>query len=149
VPDGSEDSVQKPPNKSPACSQEFETAWKQYPKRSGDNPKLKAWHAWCVRLKEGVRTTDMLDGVRRYAAWCDVSGKTGTEFIMQAATFFGKNSRYAETWVLPSVNGAGEQTPNFSDTPSPKELQRALNRRDHGDGASTTPSLQDVPGGGA
>jgi hypothetical protein len=43
----------------------------------------------------------MLDGVRRYAAFCRATGKTGTEYVMQAARFFGRAEEYAEPWTVP------------------------------------------------
>lgn len=82
-------------------SPEFETAWKAYPKRAGGNPKPSAWKHWKARLKEGISPDDMLAGVQRYAAWVTVTGKSGTEYVKQAATFFGPDRHFAESWTLP------------------------------------------------
>ena len=43
----------------------------------------------------------MTFGVNRYAAFCQATGKIGTEFVMMASTFFGPSQHYLEDWVLP------------------------------------------------
>ena len=73
---------------------EFETAFKAYPKRAGNNPKHDAWKAYRARLKEGVTDAQLLAGVQRYAAWCTATGKVGTEYVMRASTFFGTGKAY-------------------------------------------------------
>lgn len=83
-------------------SVEFETAWQAYPERAGGNPKQSAWKAWSARLREGVSASDMLAGVQRYATYAIATGKTGTEYVKQAATFFGPDHHFAESWAVPS-----------------------------------------------
>lgn len=85
---------------------EFEDAWKQYPERIGSNPKRDAWHAWSARKLEGVAPEEMLAGTVRYARFCEVMGKTRTEFVMQARRFYGPSQPFAEQWVAakPSVS---------------------------------------------
>ncbi len=52
-----------------------------------------------ARIKAGTATWDeILDGVRRYAEFCKTEGKTGTEFVMMAATFCGPDEHYKEKW---------------------------------------------------
>lgn len=79
-------------------SLEFEEAFRLYPKRAGDNPKKKAWHAWSARLKEGHTAQVIIEGVKRYAAYCDAGGITGTEKVKHAATFFGPDESFLEEW---------------------------------------------------
>lgn len=90
-------------------SQEFETAWKSYPPRAGSNPKTKAFKVWQARLKQGHTAQAMTDGTVRYLNFCKATGKLNTEYVMQAATFFGPDNRFAETWEAPApppkVNG--------------------------------------------
>lgn len=86
-------------------SPEFETAWQAYPKRAGGNPKPSAYKAWNARLKDGVTPETMLAGVKRYAAFVAVTGKQGSEFVKQAATFFGPDRHFEETWQTPSAPG--------------------------------------------
>jgi hypothetical protein len=84
---------------------EFEQAWKQYPKRAGDNPKALAGTAWNARRREGVTAADLLAGVERYRRYCEATDRIGGEYVMQARTFFGKERRYAEPWEAPSRKG--------------------------------------------
>ena len=42
-------------------------------------------------------------GAASYRAYCDATGKTGTEFVKQAATFFGPDKHYLELWEIPDA----------------------------------------------
>ncbi len=83
-------------------SSEFEEAWQAYPKRAGGNPKPSAWKSWSARIREGVKPADMLAGVQRYAAYITATGKANSEYVKQAATFFGPDHHFAESWVAPA-----------------------------------------------
>ncbi|WP_448309672.1 DNA-binding protein [Pantoea sp. PGP6] len=83
-------------------SPEFEEAWQAYPKRSGGNPKPSAWKAWSARIREGVKTADMLAGVQRYASYVTATGKANSEYVKQASTFFGPDHHFAESWTAPA-----------------------------------------------
>ena len=91
-------------------SPEFEQAWQEYPKRAGGNSKSAAFKAWKARLREGIKPETMLDGVRRYAAWVRATGNTGTQFVKQAATFFGPDRHFEESWQQPAAPGGGRTT---------------------------------------
>ncbi|EFN2595373.1 helix-turn-helix domain-containing protein [Escherichia coli] len=91
-------------------SPEFEQAWQEYPKRAGGNSKSAAFKAWKARLREGIKPETMLDGVRRYAAWVRATGNTGTQFVKQAATFFGPDRHFEEAWQQPAAPGGGRTT---------------------------------------
>ena len=81
---------------------DFEESWEIYPKRSGSNPKNKAYSAWKARLQGDNWAWDkMYEGVKRYLLFCDATGKTGTEYVMQAATFFGPDQHYENDWIIP------------------------------------------------
>jgi len=80
----------------------FEEAWQAYPKRAGGNPKQTAWKHWSARIREGVSPADMLAGVQRYAAYIAATGRIGTEYVKQAATFFGPDQHFAESWTAPA-----------------------------------------------
>ena len=58
---------------------DFESFKEVYPQRSGAQPWAKAVKAANARIKEGAHFSAMIDGARRYAAFCDTAGKTGTE----------------------------------------------------------------------
>lgn len=94
----------------PAVRQEysldFELVWQEYPKRAGGNPKGAAFKHWKARLAEGATPQAILDGVRRYAAFIRATGKLGTEYVKQAATFFGPDRHFEEPWTLPAVPNA-------------------------------------------
>lgn len=90
-------------------SPEFEQAWQEYPKRAGGNSKSAAFKAWKARLREGIKPETMLDGVRCYAAWVRATGNTGTQFVKQAATFFGPDRHFEDFWQQPAAPGGGRQ----------------------------------------
>jgi hypothetical protein len=84
---------------------EFDSAWKQYPKRNGGNDKYLAESCWINRIKEADdKQAEMVAiemGVQRYCLWCDTTEKSGTEYVMQAQRFFGRGKHYLEDWALP------------------------------------------------
>lgn len=51
----------------------------------------------------------MLDGVKRYAARVRATGNTGTQFVKQAATFFGPDRHFEDYWQQPAAHGGGRQ----------------------------------------
>jgi len=90
----------------------FEALWSVYPKRAGSNPKRKAYSAATTRADERDLSTGqscafeviqvMIKGTMRYAKFCDATGKTGTEYVMQACRFFGPDKHYQNDWVIPA-----------------------------------------------
>ena len=87
-------------------SAEFLQAWSEYPRRSGENKK-EAFKAWGARLKAGVLPEKMIDGARRYCAYCKTQG-TEDRFIKQAVTFFGVSEHFNSQWncASPPAKGA-------------------------------------------
>lgn len=83
---------------------QFERSWTVYPLRIGGNPKLKAFKAWSARLQGGVSAEEIHAGVERYRAYCEAARKIGTEYVKQAATFFGPDEHYLEAWTLPKTD---------------------------------------------
>lgn len=86
----------------------FDLAWALYPKRAGGNSKSAALKAWDARVREGVPPLVMLEGVKRYAGFVAQTGKTGTEFVKQAKTFFGPDMHYEDDWMVPASSGIKE-----------------------------------------
>ncbi|HCF9584983.1 TPA: YdaU family protein [Pseudomonas aeruginosa] len=85
-------------------SAEFETCWSKYPKRAGGNSKKAAHKAWAARIREGV-TAEALDAaVQAYASEMIAKGKVGTEYVKQAATFFGPNEHWREAMQPANVH---------------------------------------------
>lgn len=103
----------KNPRSTPRESAAFAAAWAAYPKRSGSNPKRRAEIAWGARIAEGTASADLIAGVQRYAVFCRHEGKVGTPYVLQAATFFGPDRRWAESWEL-SSNGADHEASRVS-----------------------------------
>jgi hypothetical protein len=89
------------PKMAPAVLTEFEDFKKVYPKRSGAQPWSRALKAIRARLNEGSQWADFLAGAERYAHYCDSVGRTGTEFVMQAATFCDSDKHFLESWEPP------------------------------------------------
>ena len=89
---------------------EFEELWNFYPARNGSNPKWKAQQCWRARIKSAslshrqtaLEEINMLEGVKRYATWCQATGKTGTEMVMQATRFLGPGREYEAKWDAPT-----------------------------------------------
>ena len=85
-------------------TEDFNQLWKIYPKRSGGNPKPRAFKAFTARLKEKVLYSDLQAGLLRYYNYCNQTGILRTSFVMQAATFFSANTEsWCEDWELPKV----------------------------------------------
>lgn len=80
--------------------EDFETAWTAYPARPGAS-KADSFKAWKARLSDGVSAADLIDGARRYAAYC-VACQTEPGYIKQPATFFGPGEHYAADWKPPA-----------------------------------------------
>ncbi|UAN55376.1 DNA-binding protein [Serratia sp. JSRIV004] len=94
---------------------EFEAAWMDYPRRPGSPDKHSAFKSWNARLRDGVTPEAMQEGVRRYAAFVEATGKSGTEFIKQAKTFFGPSKHFEDEWAITSGENHAEFRPNQND----------------------------------
>lgn len=78
---------------------EFETRVRPlYPKRHGDHRWRAALGGFRAARKRGEPLEAFVSGVRRYAAYCESLGWVGTERVKQAATFFGREECWRETW---------------------------------------------------
>jgi uncharacterized protein YdaU (DUF1376 family) len=109
----------KPPHSSESSSlrsedieQGFAEVWAAYPRRPGAS-RADALKAWKARLKDGAAPAAMLDGVKRYAAYCVASG-TEPQFIKQAATFLGPSEFYLSDWTLPAATPRPANPNKFS-----------------------------------
>lgn len=78
------------------------TAFKvAYPKRNGSQPWKRAMGAANARIMEGHTLQEMVNGAHRYTAFCEAGDKTGTEFVMQAASFLGPEHHFLQPWDPP------------------------------------------------
>jgi hypothetical protein len=97
-----------------------------YPKRTGG-------HGWGylktripLLISEGHAFDEMLAGCKSYAQLAKTTGKYGTEYVMQARTFFGPGEWWLEEYVVPD----GEYVKTLDDEASECGLQRAPNESD-------------------
>jgi phage replication O-like protein O len=122
VPD---ESVPEAPSAPAPFEPEFEACWAAYPSRGGHaNPKRAAHAKWLARRRQGVLAAALLEGTRRYAAYCDATRKTGTEFVKQAATFYGPDEWYAQPWAPGASSANGNGATNGNGTHATPEVER-------------------------
>ena len=85
-----------------------------YPRRAGSQRWQDAEKAYHARIREKWPHAEILEGVLRYAGFIRTSGKEGTEYVMQAATFLGKNRQFLEPWAAPPSKAQAKQDANVS-----------------------------------
>lgn len=85
----------------PTDTPEFDEFKAVYPKRSGSQPWGRALKAIDARRKLGEAWAAILAGAGRYAQFIRATGKEGSEFVMQAATFCGPEKHYLQPWHAP------------------------------------------------
>ncbi|QIE23541.1 hypothetical protein SBC1_14280 [Caballeronia sp. SBC1] len=105
-----------------AGEEEFEFAWSIYPKKPGMHSKQDALKQWRARLNQGKQASEMIAGVKRYAAHCEAKGNTGGEFVMHASRFFGASLQFEMSWDIPTAT-ARPQGGGFTTT---QERNRAI-----------------------
>jgi hypothetical protein len=124
----------KPKANPKGYTDEFEAAWAAYPQRPG-NSKADAFKAWKARLAAGVTVEQLADGVQRYAAYCDATDKTGTEYVKLAATFFGPGDHYLADWTVveakPAPTPAGQQPLTVPSDAAERTRRELLEREAH------------------
>ena len=98
----------------------FDDLWELYPTRAGSNDKRKAYQAASARLKDGRTQKELFTAVARYKYFVVATGKASTEYVKQAATFFGPNDNLDNLWTVPLNNPRGN-TPNGQQPKSPIE----------------------------
>lgn len=93
----------------------FENLWQHYPPRSGGNDKRKALHAAQARVKSGKDPDYLLSAVLRYSDFVRANGNWGTQYVMQAATFFGPGEHIDNPWrIQHAANQPGYRPSNHS-----------------------------------
>jgi len=95
-----DDIIKEQKNELVVSVNEFDDIWPYYPKRAGNNPKPKALKAYEKRRKS-FSFEVIQRGVIRYQAFCEATGKLNTEFVMQAARFFGPDECFTQDWDIP------------------------------------------------
>lgn len=82
-------------------SDDFLDAWSFYPSRPGTN-KAQSFKAWSARINEGISPRSIVDGVIRYAKYCEALS-VEPKYIKQPATFFGPYRHFENDWTPPVV----------------------------------------------
>ncbi len=100
----------------------FEAAWKEYPRREPDNPKVMAYKAWLARVNEGIPIATLLAATKGYATSCGQRRIIGTDKVLMAATFYGPNERY--TAYIPKSPAIAPEIPGNS-----RKIQETLEDR--------------------
>lgn len=72
-----------------------------YPDRAGDQGWRKCLKAANARMGEGHTSAEFIAGARRYAAFCEATGKIGGEYVKQACTFLGPDKPFLLPWKPP------------------------------------------------
>ena len=79
--------------------------WSNYPKRQGDQGNKKtAARRYEKLLKSGYTDQQLLNAAYRYRQFCDLTGKTGTEFVKQATTFLNNTDNLDNPWTVNNEN---------------------------------------------
>ena len=86
--------------RSTTVDKDFEELWAQYPARAGGNSRHAALTKYRA-LRRSVSADALLDGVKRYAAFCTATGKINTEYVKQAGTFLGPARHWEDPWIVP------------------------------------------------
>jgi hypothetical protein len=85
-----------------------------YPDRAGDQNWRRALHACQARIAEGHTWTELLDGAERYARFIESTGKLGTEYVKQAATFCGPDKPFLNPWIPPRSKAESRTATNLA-----------------------------------
>jgi hypothetical protein len=85
-----------------------------YPSRAGDPGWRKAVRAANERIREGHDPIEFIEGARRYAVFCEATGKLNTEFVKQASTFLGPDKPFLQSWDLPATPAETRLSQNLS-----------------------------------
>ena len=99
---GSAPPVRRPPRERSEepdpLSEEFAKFKAAYPKRAGAQRWPDAERFFRANAAKGVSVDEMINGATRYSAFIVATGKAGTEFVMQAGSFLGRNKCWQEKW---------------------------------------------------
>lgn len=77
-----------------------------YPPRDGDRKVAPARDKFRGLIASGVPPGELLAGVRRYRAFTDARGDTGTRFVQQITTWLNSKA-WLEPWVITAQQQAG------------------------------------------
>lgn len=73
-----------------------------YPNFAGRQDWITAEHYWRIRLDEGCSTRDLVAATRRYRAFCEGGGVSGTKYVMSPVKFLSAPDKpWEQRWSLP------------------------------------------------
>lgn len=93
---------------------EFDRLREIYPDRAGDQSWRRALQACHARIAEGHTWQEILDGAARYARFIEATGKLGTEYVKQAATFCGPDKPFLNPWIPPPSKAESRTATNLA-----------------------------------
>lgn len=73
-----------------------------YPRRKGGQGWIDTSRLVAEHLRRGHDFASILAGCKAYRDFCDREGLTGTEYVKQAVTFFGRGCWWAEDYSEPA-----------------------------------------------
>ena len=79
----------------------WEILKREYPRRYGDQGWIAVRTLVPRAIGAGATWAEILEGTRAYRRFCDATGKTGTELVKQAKTFYGFNQLWTEDYSAP------------------------------------------------
>ena len=74
-----------------------------YPKRYGGQGWATTKKRIVTRASEGHSWEEILSGTKSYRKFCDSTGKTGTELVKMAQTFYGPGCWFLEDYDIPEI----------------------------------------------
>jgi uncharacterized protein YdaU (DUF1376 family) len=129
----------------PETPPEFSDFKAEYPKRAGDQGWRKALRAAHARITEGHSWTEIIAGAKRYAAFVRATGKEGSEYVKQAASFVGPDMPFLEQWDIPRT--LGHTGMNGGSDPAAQVYERLIATDGRERDARTQKALDMLPGG--
>ena len=102
-----------------------------YPKRYGGYGWGALRRLIPARLAEGNTWDDILEGTRAYSRFCDHTGKTGSELVKQAKTFYGRDCWFLEDYSIPEIQVRHRQPEEYTEEQRQADAAKAwaeLNR---------------------
>ncbi|WP_020209014.1 hypothetical protein [Gilvimarinus chinensis] len=102
-PSGDGEKKSKSGSKKHTYPEWFEELWSLFPPRSGSSDKRKAYHAANARTGDGFTFEAMRAATIRYAKYIVATGKQNSQFVMQAATFYGPGGHLENPWSIPNA----------------------------------------------
>lgn len=93
--------TKKLPAKSELPADWLEQLKAAYPRRGGGQGWTAVKRLVPAHVARGESFESIIEGTRRYARWCEATGKVRTELVKMAQTFYGRDKWWQEDYELP------------------------------------------------